>query len=230
MSFRCPDRRIYGYVCPFIETNGPQPTVLLRLLMQSIAGTKKVFREIGCEGNGKTPPCQVSMSPLQKIRYPTTDAINLIHATEMTLNGIPGISVIHKFEARGWRYRIRRLLYRITTSKIPMKEAFDQHQVATAPWSDRPFEDHSRRYLREIGETGDRKLPISGRQHGVIHSYVVSNEAEYAAILKTMQEGYRGMETDTGGIFVEEFVNVRSIPPLSLAHQTPENLHCYSGR
>lgn len=225
------DEFIVWVLAPFIETNDPNLQYYYDYT-QSIAEYQKVFQEIGCEWKWQNTTLSGIDESLQKIRdYPTTKTpivINLCDGDE--LNGIPGISVIHKLEALGLAYTgSDDYFYRITTSKIPMKEAFDQHQVATAPWKViDPSKTAAADIFREIGETVIVKPAISAGSMGLSIHNVVSNEAEYAAILKTMQEGYRGWKLDTGGIFVEEFVNGPEYTTLVVGSSSnPENLHCY---
>ena len=55
---------------------------------------------------------------------------NLCDGDEM--NGTPGISVIHYLEEKKLVYTgADAFFYHITTSKVPMKQAFDKHDVAT---------------------------------------------------------------------------------------------------
>src|SRR5689334_13383947 len=60
--------------------------------------------------------------------------INLCDGDE--LNGVPGVSVIQALEANDVIYTgANEHFYRITTSKIPMKEAFDRYGVPTPNWT-----------------------------------------------------------------------------------------------
>ena len=53
----------------------------------------------------------------------------------MELNGTPGISVVKLLDEKGWCIpAVMNYFYNITTSKIPMKEAFDAHGVPNAKW------------------------------------------------------------------------------------------------
>ncbi|RZK65402.1 MAG: hypothetical protein EOO85_28355, partial [Pedobacter sp.] len=59
--------------------------------------------------------------------------LNLCDGDEV--NGTPGVSVIHELEKQKLIYTgSDHLYYDITTSKIPMKKAFDQHKVSNANW------------------------------------------------------------------------------------------------
>jgi D-alanine-D-alanine ligase len=225
------DEFIVWVLAPFIETTDPNLQYYYDYT-QSIAEYQKVFQEIGCEWKWQNTTLAGIDEALHKIKnYPTSKTpivINLCDGDE--LNGIPGISVIHKLEALGMAYTgSDDFFYRITTSKIPMKQAFDQHHVATARWKViDPAQTTASEIFREIGETVIVKPAISAGSMGLSIHNVVSTEAEYDAILKTMQEGYRGWKLDTGGIFVEEFVNGPEYTTLVVGSSSdPSNLHCY---
>ena len=59
--------------------------------------------------------------------------LNLCDGDEV--NGVPGVSVIDALQEEGLVYTgSDQHFYTITTSKIPMKRAFDKAGVSTAPW------------------------------------------------------------------------------------------------
>lgn len=75
-----------------------------------------IIRSIPSNSEGKTPLL-----------------LNLCDGDEV--NGTPGVSVIHEIEKLGLIYTgSDPHFYTITTSKIPMKKAFDKAGVATANW------------------------------------------------------------------------------------------------
>jgi D-alanine-D-alanine ligase len=77
---------------------------------------KSIIASIAQSKNGKTPLI-----------------LNLCDGDEV--NGTPGVSVIHEIEKYGLIYTGSDAhFYNITTSKIPMKKAFDKAGVATANW------------------------------------------------------------------------------------------------
>ncbi len=119
--------------------------------------------------------------------------------------------------------------YDLTTSKIPMKEAFDKHGVPTAPW--RVVHGHSvpaGELFREVGNVMIVKPAVSAGSMGLGIKNVVSTEAGYNAILDEMLNGYHGWKLDTGGIFVEEFIQGREFTTLVVGSSSnPSQLHCY---
>src|SRR5690606_2749744 len=59
--------------------------------------------------------------------------LNLCDGDE--INGTPGVSVIHELDKQRLIYTgSDEYFYNITTSKIPMKKAFDEAGVSTAKW------------------------------------------------------------------------------------------------
>src|SRR5205085_8114511 len=77
---------------------------------------KAIIKGIAQSANGKTPL-----------------VLNLCDGDEV--NGTPGISVIRELDKNGLIYtRSDAHFYNTTTSKIPMKKAFDKAGVSTANW------------------------------------------------------------------------------------------------
>lgn len=77
---------------------------------------KSIIHSIAESKNGKTPLI-----------------LNLCDGDEV--NGCPGVSVIKELDKHGLIYTGSDVhFYNITTSKVPMKKAFDKAKVATANW------------------------------------------------------------------------------------------------
>ncbi|MEJ0057288.1 MAG: hypothetical protein WDN75_17505 [Bacteroidota bacterium] len=59
----------------------------------------------------------------------------------------------------------------------------------------------------------------------------MSTEAEFTSILDEMSTGYHGWKLDTGGIFVEEFINGREFTTLGrgIIHQSGSNSFLSTG-
>ncbi len=150
---------------------------------------KKIIQQIAGSANGKTPL-----------------VLNLCDGDE--INGAPGVSVIHELEKHGLIYTGSDVhFYNITTSKIPMKTAFDDAGVATAPWL----------VITENYSTGDRvvdkigapiiiKPAVSGGSMGVSVKNVVSTEAELFERIEEIKRGYRGWNLLADGLFAERFI------------------------
>ena len=132
--------------------------------------------------------------------------LNLCDGDE--INDTPGISVIHYLDEKGVSYTgADAFFYEITTSKIPMKLAFDQHAVATAAWRTIKEEPHSlENIFQELGTPIILKPAISGGSMGIGLKNVVYNLDECLEQIKKMNEGYRGWSLTGDGIIAESFI------------------------
>ncbi|MEK6780675.1 MAG: hypothetical protein AABY93_03160 [Bacteroidota bacterium] len=218
-------------IAPYLETQDPNLQYYYDYT-QSILEYTKVFSEIGCEWkwvNVTLPAVEeviltIKNHPTSKIKV----VINLCDGDE--LNSVPGLSVIAALEKHKLAYTgSDDLFYQITTSKIPMKEAFDKHSVPTAAWRVvQPDQADVECLFNQIGKVLIVKPAISAGSLGVSVKNVVSSEVEFSSIIKDMQEGYRGWKLDAGGIFVEEFINGREFTTLVVGSSThPENIRFY---
>lgn len=125
------------------------------------------------------------------------------------VNGTPGISVIHLLEEKGLVYTgSDASFYEITTSKIPMKLAFDKLAVPTAKWEaiQQPDEDLKGIFAR-LGSPIIIKPSVSGGSMGVGIKNVVDNEISLQEQVQKMFVGYRGWNLVTDGLIAEAFVS-----------------------
>lgn len=196
-------------LAPHLETNDPNLQYYYDFT-QSINEYTKVFNALNAEwmwqpvtlNNYKTIIQQIAESANGK----TPLVLNLCDGDE--INGAPGVSVIHELEKFGLIYTGSDVhFYNITTSKIPMKTAFDDAGVATAPWL----------VITENYSTGDRvvdkigspliiKPAVSGGSMGVSVKNVVSTEAELFERIEDIKKGYRGWNLLADGLFAERFI------------------------
>ena len=148
-------------------------------IIQSIAGSK----------NGKTPL-----------------VLNLCDGDEV--NGAPGVSIIYDLEKHGLIYTGSDAhFYVITTSKIPMKKAFDKAGVPTANWrviSDK--KGSTKGIAKRVGIPIIIKPAVSGGSMGVSIKNVVNTEEELAERVEEIKKGYRGWNLLADGLFVEQFI------------------------
>lgn len=232
MNFReRKDRYFVWVMAPYLETDDPNLQYYYDYT-QSIAEYNKVFAEIGCEWEWVNVTLNTVEEVINRIKNHQTPktkiVINLCDGDE--INGIPGVSVIRALDKHNLIYTgSNDHFYQITTSKIPMKEAFDRHRVSTPAWQvlvDNEGDIDS--IFRNIGDVLIVKPAVSAGSLGLSIKNVVSNEAEFSAILEEMQQGYRGWRLDTGGIFVEEFVQGREFTTFVVGSSThPENIRFY---
>ena len=135
--------------------------------------------------------------------------LNLCDGDE--INGTPGISVIHELEKQQLIYTgSDSAFYEITTSKIPMKKAFDAASVPTAGWKVINRKTTGLQGLcKKLGAPLIIKPAVSGGSMGVSVKNVVHTDAELAGRVKEISEGYRGWNLMADGLFVEQFISGR---------------------
>ncbi len=124
------------------------------------------------------------------------------------VNGTPGISVIKLLEKYQLVYTgADEYFYSITTSKIPMKQAFDKKHVPTAAWEAiHTKENYLKNIFEKLGTPIIVKPSVSGGSMGVGINNVVESETELQVQIDKMFEGYRGWNLATDGIIAESFI------------------------
>lgn len=177
---------------------------------QSIAEYTKVFEELKAEW--KWQPVTVNnykeiiKSIAQSKNGKTPLVLNLCDGDEV--NGTPGVSVIHELEKYGLIYTGSDThFYTITTSKIPMKRAFDKAGVSSANW--RVITDKKgsvKGICKRVGTPIIIKPAVSGGSMGVSVKNVVQSEEELAERVEEIKKGYRGWNLLADGLFVEQFI------------------------
>ncbi len=225
------DSYIVWVLAPYLETDDPELQYYYDFT-QSHGEYTKVFEEIGCEWHWINVTMNNIDDTVDKIRNYQSDKtsviINLCDGDE--LNGVPGLSVIRALDRSKLIYTgSDEHFYTITTSKIPMKEAFDKAGVPTAPWkvvSDSTA--NVRQLFSEIGDVMIVKPAISAGSMGLGIRNVVDTEEAFNTIVYEMQHGYHGWKLDSGGLFVEEFIKGREFTTLVVGSSTnPSGLRCY---
>lgn len=124
------------------------------------------------------------------------------------VNGTPGISVVQLLEEKGLAYTgSDAFFYRITTSKIPMKQAFDKARVPTAKWEAIiSREQNTQGIFERLGSPIIVKPAVSGGSMGVGVKNVVRTQEELNEQVRQMFDGYRGWNLAADGIVAEEFI------------------------
>lgn len=132
--------------------------------------------------------------------------LNLCDGDE--INGTPGVSVIHELE----KYKLIYTgsddhYYNITTSKIPMKAAFDKAGVSTAKWEVIDGSEESIKGIcKRLGAPLIIKPAVSGGSMGVSVKNVVYTDKELISRVNEIKKGYRGWNLLADGLFVEQFI------------------------
>ena len=140
--------------------------------------------------------------------------INLCDGDE--INGTPGISVVKKLHEQNLIYTgSDEHFYHITTSKVPMKRAFDVAGVATAKWESIQSIDHNTDTLFNfLGSPIILKPSVSGGSMGVGIKNVVENNAALQIQIQQMFQGYRGWDLSIDGIVAEQYISGREFTTL----------------
>ena len=179
---------------------------------QSIAEYEKTFAELSIEWKWqpvtiKNYPQIIELIAKEKdFGNKTPVVFNLCDGDE--INGTPGISVVKLLEEKGLIYTgSDEYFYRITTSKIPMKKAFDKANVPSAAWiaiNDKSID--AENVFKKLGTPVIIKPSISGGSMGVGIKNVVSNKEELTEQVNKMFAGYRGWNLAADGLIAESFI------------------------
>jgi D-alanine-D-alanine ligase len=177
---------------------------------QSIKEYTKVFEELKAEWKWQPVTInnykEIIQSVSESKNGKTPLVLNLCDGDEV--NGAPGVSIIHELESYGLIYTGSDAhFYTITTSKIPMKKAFDKAGVPTANW--RVITDKkgsTKGITKRVGTPVIIKPAVSGGSMGVSIKNVVHTEEELAERVDEIKKGYRGWNLLADGLFVEHFI------------------------
>jgi D-alanine-D-alanine ligase len=179
---------------------------------QSIAEFSKTFSELNIEWKWQPVTLSNYTCIIEEIAKElelgscTPVIFNLCDGDE--INGTPGISVIRLLESKGLIYTgSDEHFYTITTSKIPMKEAFDRDKVPTAKWktiNGKAIDAND--FFETMGTPVIVKPAVSGGSMGVGIKNVVHQPAELYNLVKQMFEGYRGWNLTVDGLIAETFI------------------------
>ena len=146
------------------------------------------------------------------------------------INGSPGVSVISLLEQYELLYTgSNEYFYTITTSKIPMKQAFDKSNVATPIWeSIQSKEQNLDGIFDRLGSPIIVKPAVSGGSMGVGIKNVVYNNRELKILVNQMFDGYRGWNLASDGLIAESFINGAEFTTLiSGSYDFPQEAHVY---
>ena len=179
---------------------------------QSIAEYTKTFGELGIDWQWQPVTINDYAEVIDTIMeeklagqyFPIV--LNLCDGDEV--NGTPGISVVQLLEEKELVYTgSDEYFYRITTSKIPMKRAFDKAKVATPKWKAiTTREQNNKGIFEKLGSPIIVKPSVSGGSMGVGIKNVVQSLPELEQQVQQMFDGYRGWNLATDGMIAEEFI------------------------
>jgi D-alanine-D-alanine ligase len=200
---------------------------------QSIAEYTKVFDELKVNWQWQ----QVTMQDYKQVIFAIASTSNGIKPLIINLcdgdeiNGVPGVSVIYELEKHQLVYTgSDAYFYNVTTSKIPMKRAFDKAGVPNAAWKAiKTKEQNLKGLLDKLGSPIIVKPSVSGGSMGVGTKNVVQTDEELKEQVSKMFAGYRGWQLTTDGIIAEAYINGPEYTVLIVgSHDHPENAIIYT--
>jgi D-alanine-D-alanine ligase len=177
---------------------------------QSLAEYTKVFNELGVDWCWQP----VTMNNYKEVVFSIASSSNGIVPLVVNLcdgdevNGPPGVSVIHELEKYNLIYTGSDAhFYNITTSKIPMKKAFDKAGVSTANWGLVNGSERSYTALcKKLGTPVIIKPAVSGGSMGLTVKNVVNTSTDMMNRVKELKSGYHGWNLLADGLFAEQFI------------------------
>ena len=200
---------------------------------QSIAEYTKTFAELNIEWQWQPITMNNYKEIIDAIIETTTSKqpliFNLCDGDE--IHGTPGVSIINYLEEKELLYTgSDAYFYNITTSKLPMKMAFNKNNVATPSWQaiinkgqniDNIFND--------LGCPIIVKPAVSGGSMGVSIKSVVNNTAELSNQVNKMFDGYRNWQLSIDGIIAEAFIDGPEFTVLIVgSYDSPEEAKIYT--
>jgi D-alanine-D-alanine ligase len=132
--------------------------------------------------------------------------LNLCDGDEV--NGTPGISVIRKLEEQEIIYTgANEYFYTITTSKVPMKRAFDEYGVPNAKWmSITSPKINAAEVMHHLNGPIIVKPAVSGGSMGVGTKNVVEKTEDLKGLLEDLFKGYKGWDLTIDGLIAEKYI------------------------
>ncbi len=180
---------------------------------QSIEEYKKVFATLNIEWQWQP----VTINDYKTVIDDIANAISSSHKTPVIfnlcdgdeINGTPGVSVIQYLKTKKLLFTgSDEYFYNITTSKVPMKKAFDKYKVATPAWiAIKDRDENLDAVFKQLGSPIIVKPAVSGGSMGVGVKNVVHNVDELKKLVQEMFDGYRGWQLTVDGIIAEEFID-----------------------
>lgn len=193
---------------PYLQTEDPNLQYYYDF-SQSLQEYTKAFAELGADWKWQPVTMQNYKETIAGIKKASGRKIplvlNLCDGDE--INGTPGISVIHELEKHRLIYTGSDAhYYSITTSKIPMKEAFDRAGVPNAKWEVIDGETSIKGICKRLGAPLIIKPAVSGGSMGVSVRNVVYTDKELGERIAELQQGYRGWNLLADGLIAEQFI------------------------
>lgn len=235
LSSSLPFQQIKVWVlAPLLETDDPDINYYYDFT-DSIAEYDKAFTALDIEWKWqpvtiKSYPAIIEEIANEKILGKKMPIVfNLCDGDE--INGTPGISVIRLLEQYDLIYTgADEFFYGITTSKIPMKRAFDKSNVPTPKWKAlRSNKVNVKNLFDQLGSPVIVKPSVSGGSMGVGIKNVVYDTPTLIALINEMFQGYHGWDLGADGLIAESFISGREFTVLiSGSYDNPEEAKIYT--
>lgn len=200
---------IIWILVPQLNTNNPNLQYYYDF-SQSIEEYRKIFEELHLVWKWQAVTIdnfREIIGTIKDLSYNKTPlVINLCDGDED--NDVPGISVIDELESNDLIFTgSDRYFYEITTSKIPMKQLFDKTLVPNSPWKILdPKKIRANALFRKLKVPLIVKPAISAGSLGLGLDSVITTEEQLHRYMEVVQSGYNGWNLDSGGLFIEEFI------------------------
>ncbi len=197
-------------LAPFVETNNENLDYYYDFT-QSIAEYTNAFKQLNIEWKWQQVTNHNYQWIIDRIKeFSTTKntvVLNLCDGDD--INSAPGINVIKYLKKSGLCFTgADEYFYKITTSKINMKQVFDLKNIPTAPWKIITEQNKNDPFIFEaLGNPVIVKPAISGGSLGVGIRSVVKNTRELEMQYEKLQAGYHGWNLADGGIIAEQFID-----------------------
>lgn len=204
-----PDNLFVWVLAPLVQTEDPNLDYYYDFT-QSIQEYSDVFQKLEIDWQWQQVTNRTYRKVIDQIAEEATQrpvvVLNLCDGDD--INKAPGVNVIRYLRKKGVCFTgAEEYFYRVTSSKIAMKEVFESRNVPTAPWRIlSPFTIHDKQLFNEIGTPVIVKPAVSGGSLGVNTHSVVDNLKDLAVQYRKVAEGYHGWKIGEGGIMAEKFV------------------------
>ena len=173
---------------------------------QSIEEFTKVFTDLNCEWEWVNITLQNLHKEIERVKAFTSKqniVFNLCDGDE--INETPGISVIEALKSSDITFTgSDTYFYKITTSKIPMKEAFEKHGVSTPKW--KKLNGVNKGVMEKVGVPVIVKPAVSAGSMGISIDNVVNDYDSLKNVLARIKKGYHGWNLYDSGLFAEQFI------------------------
>ena len=218
-------------LAPYLESDDPNIRHYYDFT-QSIAEYTRVFQELNADWHWQPVTMEnfkeIIAGIAASVNGKTPLILNLCDGDEV--NGTPGVSVIKELEKHDLIYTgSDQHFYNVTTSKIPMKKAFDRAGVSTANWRVINNKKGSVKGIcKRVGTPLLIKPAVSGGSMGVSIKNVVHSEEELIKRVEEINGGYRGWNLLADGLFVEQFITGREFTTfITGSSDDPDNCIVY---